>query len=116
MKFLLDTNFLLIPAQFRVDVFSELSKFGKPELYTIDLVLKELGKMRSRKARLAQELLAREKVRVLHTGGRNADSALVKAASKGFVVCTQDRALARRLKSRGTPVVTLRQKKYLVMK
>ena len=44
MKFLLDTNFLMIPGKFKVDVFSELEKFGKPELYTVSAVVRELEK------------------------------------------------------------------------
>jgi rRNA-processing protein FCF1 len=47
MKFLLDANFLMIPGKFRVDVFKELEKFGKPDLYTLDLVVKELSKQSS---------------------------------------------------------------------
>jgi len=123
MKFLLDTNFILIPAQFRVDVYSELSGFGKPELYTIDLVLKELEKLihsrgkKSRQAKMALLRLKKEGVKILITGARQADAAIVKIASqKKFTVCTQDRALAKRLKAKKVPVVTLRQKRYLVMK
>jgi len=122
MKFLLDTNFLLIPAQFHVDVFSELSHFGKPELYTLTLVVKELDKLsrsRGRKAahaRIALLLLKKEGVRILGSPSQTTDAGIVNAARKGFVVCTQDRALIKRLRTEKIPVVTLRQKRYLIKK
>jgi len=53
MKFLLDTNFLMIPGKFRVDIFKEMEKFGKPEFFTLDLVVKELGKLSKGKGRNA---------------------------------------------------------------
>jgi rRNA-processing protein FCF1 len=120
MKFLLDTNFFLIPGKFKVDIFSELEKFGKPEIYTIDLVVKELerltkgrGKVASY-ARIGAKLLRMKKVQILKSFGKNVDAELVRIARTGFVVCTQDRALIKKLKTAGIEVISLRQKKYLV--
>lgn len=114
MKFLLDTNFLLIPFKFRVDVFSELEEFGKPELYTLDLVLKELEKIKT--GSFALEFIKKKKVKILKSLGKNTDNEIERMASeKNFVVCTQDRKLIKKLKIGGIKVVYLRQKKYLVM-
>lgn len=122
MKFLLDTNFLLIPVQFHVDIFSELQNFGKPPFYTLRQVVSELEKLSSdktktsRAASLTLLLLKREGVKILSSSSKTADSAIIEtAATKNFAVCTQDKALIKKLHSRHVPVVTLRQKKYLIM-
>ncbi len=120
MKFLLDTNFLLAVGQFRLDVFSELRNFGKLELYTLDLIVKELEKISegrgrdSRHAKLALLLIGKKNVKVLKTENRNTDSEIERVASeKDMTVCTQDRALIRKLKARKADVIIIRQKKYL---
>jgi hypothetical protein len=120
MKILLDTNFLIIPGKNRVDIFSELRAFGRPELFTIGLVREELRKLASESgvsashARLALELIKKKKVKVLSTGGSDADSELERLASEGdFVVCTQDRELQARLRKEGVAVIYLRQGRLL---
>ena len=122
MKFLLDTNFLLIPGKFRVDVFRELQGFGKPELFTLDLVVAELNKLASsrgrdsRHARLGLELIKKEGVRILEARGTNTDQELERVASEqDLAVCTQDRALQGRLKKEDILVIFLRQGKLLAM-
>lgn len=121
MKFILDTNFLLIPGQFGVDIFSELSKFGKPEFCTLNLVVKELEKLSLKKgfdgraANLALELIKEKGIHVFEAGKGSTDRGLEALAGTGvYIVCTQDRALIKRLKNKGLKAITLRQKKYLV--
>ena len=120
MKFLLDTNFLLIPGKSKVDVFAELRRFGKPELYTIDLVVEELKKLASgrgrdsRSARLALELIGKKDVGVLKSCAANADLELERLASeRDFAVCTQDRELIGHLRKDGIHAVSMRQGRYL---
>ena len=120
MKFLIDTNFLLIPGKFKVDIFSEMQKFGKPELYTLDQVVRELEKLASGKgsdskaAKLALDFLDMKDVTVLKAGTGPTDREIEKAAMDGgFAVCTQDKALIKRLKKTGVKVVFLRQKRFL---
>ncbi len=121
MKFLLDANFLMIPGQFGVDIFSELLKFGKPELYTLDSVKKELERLSggrsadARAARLALSLIEQKNVRVLRSSGLPVDRELEALSRKGYVVCTQDKHLKKRIFEGRRPVVTMRQKKYLTM-
>jgi rRNA-processing protein FCF1 len=120
MKFLIDTNFLLIPGRFRVDVFKELERFGRPELLTIDLVVSELRKLASGKgrnashARLGLDLIEKKGIRVLESQEGSADHEIERLASEqDLVVCTQDRELQERLRREGLSVVSLRQKRYL---
>jgi len=120
-RFLLDTNFFLIPGQFKVDVFEQLYKFGTGHFYTINLVideLKRLAKSRNRNAahaRIALYLVKKQGVKILHARGKNTDAAIKRFAGNGYyIVCTQDRELIKALKKKKVPVITLRQKKYIV--
>jgi len=120
MKIILDTNFLLIPGKFKVDVFSELERFGKPELFTLDLVLSELKKLskgRSKdagNAKLGLELVKKNKVKTIKSSGKNTDSEIERlSAEEDYIVCTQDRELIEKLKREGVQIIHLRQKRYL---
>ncbi len=114
MKFLLDTNFLIIPAQFGTDVFELLTEFGKPELFTLNLCLEELKK--TPWERLTKEIIKKKGIRIEDTlEGTPTDFELGRIAKeKKMVVCTQDRELISRLKLEKVPVITLRQGKYLI--
>ena len=123
-KVLLDTNFLLIPEQFGVDIFSEIDALLTEgyELCTIDMVIDELegltvkgsGKDKAA-AKLGLSLLEAKNVRVLKTEKHlNTDKMIVETAkSPDFVVATQDQALKRDLKENKVQIVVLRQKKHL---
>ncbi|MGB9748799.1 MAG: PIN domain-containing protein [Candidatus Woesearchaeota archaeon] len=73
---LLDTNFLLIPAELRVDVFSELKRImlENYKVFVLDKSIGELeniirkGKGREKMhARVAMEMLKRNRIKVLKT-------------------------------------------------
>ena len=119
MKILLDTNFLIIPGKFKVDIFSELAAFGKPELYTLDLIVRELegisrGKGKdARNAHLGLHLIVQKQVTILKATGKAADSQLANLAMHGYAVATQDRDLQKVLKNQGSEVIHLRQGRYL---
>ena len=114
MKFLLDTNFLVIPASLKVDVFKLLQEFGKPEFFTLNLCLKELRKTPWEK--LTKEIIKKKRVRIEDAReGSPADFELGRiAGEKKMTVCTQDRELIARLRTLKVPVITLRQGKYLI--
>ena len=121
MRFLLDTNFFLVPGQFKVDVFKELGNFGKPEIFTLDSVILELEKLGgSRKkdagsAKVALEFVKDKNICILQSENKRVDDEIERiSGEEGFIVCTQDRELMKRLKEKGIKVITLRQKKYLV--
>lgn len=122
MRFLLDANFLMIPGKFRVDVFRELEKFGKVEAYTPDLVVSELEKLAAKNgkdaafARVALKIIKQEGVKIIYSEGTNTDSEIKRISAGGkFAVCTADKELIKSLKKENIPIITLRQKKYLVM-
>lgn len=120
MKFLLDTNFLMVPGKFKVDIFSELEKFGRPETFILDLSVKELRKIikgggkDSKHAMLAMDLIEKKGVTVLESGiAEHTDRAIIRFAKDGYLVCTSDRPLIRKLRERGFHVISLRQERYL---
>jgi len=120
MKILIDTNFFLIPGRFGVDFIKELERFGKPELFTLDIVMKELqmladGKGKdSRDARLGIEIIQKKSIGILEAKGKSVDEEIERvSAERGFVVCTQDKELQNRLRNEEIEVIFLRQGKVL---
>jgi rRNA-processing protein FCF1 len=128
-KVLLDTNFLFIPMQFKVDIFSEIERLMRVpyELCMIDMSLDELESLTTRgsgkdktAAKLGLALVKSKNIKILDTGRTekhlNTDKMIVEVAkSPDFVVATQDKALKRDLKENNVPVIVLRQKRYLVI-
>ena len=123
-KIILDTNFLLIPYQFNVDIYGEIKRIAdfRYELYIMDKTLEELtsiikkqrGKHRFA-AMLALLLLKNKKVKQLKTKGRtHVDDLILAVVDKDWIVATQDGALKRKLKKKGIPLIVLRQRKHLV--
>lgn len=123
-KVILDTNFLLIPGQFMVDIFTETEKLMQEPfvLCVIDKSLKELnqvvvtGKEKDRfAAKLALVLVIQKNLKTLHSFGskKSVDDIIVKKADSSTIVATQDKALRERLKEKGAMIIGLRQQKYL---
>ncbi len=118
-KILVDTNFLLVPFQFKVDIFKEIDRIidEKYEVFIIDKTIDELeklikgGKEKERKAaRMALQLIKKFNIKIINTQGDNVDDIIVKLKDKDTIVATMDKELKKRLKG---DVIVLRQKKYL---
>ena len=120
-----DTNFLLVPGQFGVDIVSELNRILDVKFKVVipNVVLQELEviekKTRGRDllaVRMAKRLAERfETVEIGEFGRRPIDDQIYDFAVKNerVIVCTNDKALRRRLREKGIPVVYLRSKKIL---
>lgn len=124
-KVILDANFLLVPFQFKVDIFSEIEAliggFEPIVLSTTMEELKRLSKSRSEKTRrnsLAALELAK-KCRIVDVElrpGESYDSAILRVADEGkYIVATNDRKLRKRLRDKGITTIFLRQKSHLEM-
>ena len=123
-KIILDTNFLLIPYQFKVDIFSEIDRIilEKYQLYILDKTLDELEKIVKDKeqkgknklaAKLALLLVKAKDVKIIKTKkDKLVDDLIVELADKDTIVCTQDTELKKRLPCK---IITLRQKKKLIL-
>jgi rRNA-processing protein FCF1 len=120
MKVILDTNALMVPEQFGVEIFSELERLGYVEYLVPASVLAELRALASTAKRGKDKVAARvalvlaERCRVLGEAGIDADTAIERLAlDEKAAVFTNDRALKKRLSSNGITVIYLRQERYL---
>lgn len=128
-KVIIDTNFLLIPAQFKVDIFDEIDRImeGQYELFIIDKTVDELHNIIEKQkgkdkaaAKMALQLLECYPITHLKTPETerhlNVDKLILKRV-KGdkFVVATQDMALKRDLSRHNARLIVLRQKKFLIL-
>ena len=119
---IIDTNFLLIPIQFKVDIFSEIDRImlAKYKLYTLDKVIDELKSIQKnpkqsqknkKAAKLALQLIKAKKVKIIKTKTDKLVDDII-AGLKGYIIATQDIGLKRRVK---TKIITLRAKKKLII-
>jgi len=124
IRVILDSNFLFIPSQFRLDIFEELKKLlsqrFEPVLLSPThrelLKIAEKGSPKMRKqASLALKLA--EKCRLIHVEKgleETPDDVIVRVATEWkCLVATNDRELRKRLRNRGVPVIFLRQRHRL---
>ena len=115
---LLDTNFLMIPGKFKVDVFAELDKLGfSPVVLTC--VLGEINKIASSggkaggQAKVALAILDMRKPHIIAARGPTDRALLGRAAESGYAIATNDAALIAQAKKKGLTVLRLRQEKYI---
>ena len=116
MKVILDTNALMIPGQFGVDIFAELEKLDYDQFIVPSRVISELKILYKKggnkvEASLALSLLDRCEV---VDAKASADDAIVQiAGDMNATVFTVDAELRKRLKDKGIATICLRQKKRL---
>ena len=113
MEFLLDTNFLVIPNRFRVDIFQEIRDHDPGAVFAVTgNVVNEAGKLSE--ARMVSALLARNNVRAVKSSEKDTDTGLLKYAKQhGSVICTNDAKLRSAYRKNGVKAVFLRERKKL---
>jgi len=124
LKVILDSNFLFIPSQFKVDIFEELSKLLNrrfdPVLLSptygelLEIAEKGSPKMRQQ-ASLALKFAEKCHVVRVEKGLKEThDDVIVRVAAEWrSPVATNDRELRKRLRNLGVPVIFLRQRRRL---
>ena len=137
---IVDTNALLIPGEFGVDIFAELERLGYTRIIVPKEVLNELEELRVRASLKGKErraaavgyALLQDYVReTKHKGKRNGCTVLMEAerigegegdtdtaiillaARRGAAVLTNDEVLRRRLTDAGIVTVYLRERTKL---
>ncbi len=125
MKILLDTNFLLIPAIFKVDIFEEIKRIvNEPyKLYILDKTIDELKKIvkeqkgkHKEAAKIALQFVKQKSLNTIKNSTKDSVDDIIVDIADDYVVATQDKELKKRLKEKNIRIITLRAKKYLVMK
>ena len=121
---ILDSNFLFVPSEFRVDIFEELERLlgQRVDLVLLSSTYEEIRKIAEegspkirQQASLALELAEKCRIVQVEKGfEETCDDVIVRVAKEwGSPVATNDRMLRRRLRRRGIPVIFLRQKQRL---
>lgn len=125
---ILDTNFLAVPAQFGVDIFSEIERVveRRVEFVLLESTVKEIelkgglsaGKTEAKVFRIARELIQRctvVKVPESLAAMPVDDQLLEYAISVKGALATNDRELRTRARERRVPVLLLRGKKRVAL-
>jgi len=125
---ILDTNFLAVPAQFGVDIFSEIERVveRRVEFVLLESTVKEIelkgglsaGKTEAKVFRIARELIQRctvVKVPESLAAMPVDDQLLEYAVSVKGALATNDRELRMRARERRVPVLLLRGKKRVAL-
>ena len=122
-KVIFDANFLLLPFQFKIDIFSEIEALiGRFEPIVLSTTLEELKKLSARKSekirrQASSALELAKKCRLMKVDmrpGESYDDILLRVAKKcEYMVATNDSELRKRLREEGIAVVFLRQRARL---
>ncbi len=122
-KVIIDTNFLIVPYKFKVDIFSEFERICdfNYKLYIFEQSINELkvimenqsGKNK-KAAQFALKLIKLKNIKIIKSGGnKEVDSLILQGVNKNTIIATQDTKLKKELLKKGSAVIILRQKKYL---
>jgi hypothetical protein len=113
MMVVLDTNFITLPTQFKVDIFDEIAKkISGAKLLTVSQVVKELEALGTN-GRVGLEMLKKFGVKIVNRPGETDDALLKLTVERKGVLCTNDRELKRRALGMNVPVMFMRKKKIL---
>ena len=119
----MDTNFLLLPYQFKIDVFSELEHvIGEPFIPVISSrilselrgISKKVGKAGAA-ARFALKLIdyRKDKIKIVDSKEPVDDWVFIYSNEHRAIACTNDAQLKRRLKAEKMNVIGLRTRAKL---
>jgi len=123
-KVLCDTNFLLLPIRFGIDIFTETCEAinDVAEFFVSSKVIDEITMlMKSAKPGFERELafalkLAEECQLMKDDSVKEVDDSLIELAlTHSMIIGTTDSELRQRAREAGVKVVYLRQKRYLVL-
>ena len=119
---IIDTNFLMIPLQFRVDIFSEFNRicnfnyklfiFEQSISELKNIIEKQTGKSK-KAAQFTLKLIKLKNIDIIKSSQEDVDSLILNNLDKDTIIATQDILLKKELLKKGASVIILRQKKYL---
>ena len=125
IEVIVDSNALLTPLQFKIDVFGELERLlnRRFELILLSPVKRELERLAAesstkmrRMATVALKLAEKCRYVEVNSSGRMVDDVIVETAAKTRTpVFTNDSQLRKRLRDISVPVIYVRQKSHLAI-
>ena len=116
-RIILDTNFLLMPIQSGIDIYTKLEEMledvaARPcAPKAVFDELKGMAGKKDKKARLAKaslELAIKRKVEEVPSGKGSPDSEIVALAQPGDFVCTNDNGIAKKLREKNVTTIGAR--------
>ncbi|MCF7865961.1 hypothetical protein K9L67_02120 [Candidatus Woesearchaeota archaeon] len=127
---ILDTNFLIIPGELGIDIFSEIDRLMiepyeicvlKESIKELETIINKHGQRKEGFNAKLGFLLAKQKNLKTLSGSKDkyVDEILVEIAKKQpekTIIATQDKELQDRIIRKSARVIILRQKKYLEMR
>ncbi|MAG78469.1 hypothetical protein CL616_03835 [archaeon] len=122
-KVILDTNFLMSIYQLKIDIFEEINNtlLENIEFYIIDKTKDELEKLintsklsDSQAAKFALKVLEKKPIKVIKTTKNKLVDDLI-LEQNGYIVATVDKELKQKLKKKKIQILTIKQKKYIIL-
>ena len=131
MIIIVDTNFLIYAAKYKIDLFAELDRlYPRYEVILPQKVLLELRRLEKGKGKdkfhaslslsMIEKSLAGKKVMIKGVTSRNADEEIIrlieeigKKGKEKINVGTMDKNLSARIKKYNANIIKIRQKRYL---
>jgi uncharacterized protein len=124
-KIVLDTNFLMVCEQFNVDIFSEIDRICtfKYKLYIVDKTIDELKKVIEEQkgkhkfaAKIALQFVKKKGISVIKTKKGYVDDLILDLLDENHILATQDVLLKKRAVKKGIRTISMRSRKYLILK
>lgn len=113
---ILDSNALMMPFQFNLNLESELRRLlGSYEIIIPSTVIKELEMLAEEDLNARSALSFSKSFRIVYVEGETDDSILQLAKKTNAIVVTNDRGLRARLRSERIKTVYLRSRSHLVI-
>lgn len=121
-RIVIDTNFLMVPYKFRVDIFSEFDRvcnfnyklfIFEESVNELKNVMKNQRGINKKAAQFALKLIKLKNIGMIKSNEKGVDNSILNDINEDTVIATQDLGLKKELLKKGISVIILRQKKYL---
>ena len=122
-RIILDTNFLMIPGQYKIDIYREIERLmvGKYQLYIYSGTLKEIKKLSKGQskdamaARLGMSIAKTKNIKIIKSDTDYIDKAIIQNLKDKDIIATQDKELRDTIKkeNKGIKFIIMRSKTHL---